>query len=83
MAQITCARCGKEAEAMASAPLVGARGQAVQQNVCQDCWNEWLEQSKNIINHYGIQVADPAQRQQLYRVMAEFLNLKQLAGGAA
>jgi Fe-S cluster biosynthesis and repair protein YggX len=51
----------------------------VQQSVCPACWDEWLDQSKNIINHYGIQVADPAQRQQLYRVMAEFLKLPGVA----
>lgn len=38
-----------------------------------------MEQSTLLINHYGIQVADPAQRRQLYPVMAEFLNLKELA----
>jgi Fe-S cluster biosynthesis and repair protein YggX len=48
----------------------------VQENVCPACWSEWIEQSKLIINHYGIQVAEPSQRQQLYRVMAEFLNLE-------
>jgi Fe-S cluster biosynthesis and repair protein YggX len=79
MAQITCVRCGKQAEQLASPPLVGNRGRLVQQSVCPACWDEWLDQSKNIINHYGIQVADPAQRQQLYRVMAEFLKLPGVA----
>ncbi len=78
MAEITCARCGQQKEPMASPPLTGARGQTVQQNVCPDCWQAWMDQSTLPINHYGIQVADPRQRQQLYGVMAEFLNLKAL-----
>jgi Fe-S cluster biosynthesis and repair protein YggX len=78
MAEITCAKCGKQAEAMADPPLVGQRGLTIQQRICPECWKEWVDQSVLIINHYGIQVADPAQRQQLYRVMAEFLNLKEL-----
>lgn len=75
MAMVKCVRCGKEAEALSEPPLVGARGQKVQENVCAECWKAWLEQSTLLINHYGIQVADPAQRKQLYGVMSEFLNL--------
>jgi Fe-S cluster biosynthesis and repair protein YggX len=78
MAQITCARCGKESEQLSAPPLVGARGQKVQERICARCWQEWVDQSANLINHYGIQVADPAQRRQLYAVMAEFLHLDSL-----
>lgn len=78
MAQVTCVRCGQEREALETPPLVGARGEKVQQNVCAACWEEWIEQSKNIINHYGIEVADPSQRRRLYAVMAEFLKLESL-----
>ena len=78
MAPITCSRCGKQAEPLASPPLVGRRGQIVQENVCPECWQAWLDQSTLLINHYGIEVADPSQRQQLYAVMAEFLNLRTL-----
>jgi Fe-S cluster biosynthesis and repair protein YggX len=74
--QITCAKCEQVKDAMPSPPLAGERGIKVQQNVCADCWQAWLEQSTLLINHYGIQVADPAQRRQLYPIMAEFLNLK-------
>lgn len=76
---ITCARCHRQAEPLASPPLVGRRGELVQQHICPDCWQAWLEQSTLLINHYGIQVADPNQRRQLYTVMAEFLNLQELA----
>jgi Fe-S cluster biosynthesis and repair protein YggX len=78
MAQVTCVRCGKVAEALDEPPLLGARGQTVQDKICANCWSEWVEQSKNVINHYGIQVADPTQRRQLYAVMAEFLKLDTL-----
>ncbi|HEV2124078.1 MAG TPA: Fe(2+)-trafficking protein [Chloroflexota bacterium] len=78
MAQITCVRCGKQAEPLSTPPLAGERGTKVQQNVCPECWQAWMDQSTLLINHYGIQVADPAQRRQLYPIMAEFLNLKDL-----
>jgi Fe-S cluster biosynthesis and repair protein YggX len=77
-ALITCARCGKEATPLPAPPLTGTRGQTIQQHVCPECWQAWIDQSTLLINHYGIQVADPAQRQQLYAVMAEFLNLRAL-----
>ena len=64
---------------MASPPLAGERGTRVQQQVCEGCWQAWLEQSTLLINHYNIQVADPNQRRQLYPLMAEFLNLKDFA----
>ena len=78
MPQVKCVRCGEEREGLSAPPLVGARGEKVQQNVCAACWEEWIEQSKNIINHYGIEVADPNQRRRLYAVMAEFLKLEAL-----
>ena len=74
-AQITCSRCGKQAAPLATPPLTGTRGQTIQQNVCPECWQAWMDQSTLLINHYGIHVADPTQRQQLYAVMAEFLKL--------
>ncbi len=76
---MTCARCAKPKERMTSPPLAGDRGLKVQQNVCAECWQEWLDQQTLLINHYGIQVADPTQRRQLYPLMAEFLNLKDFA----
>ena len=76
---ITCARCGQKKPALPSPPLAGERGLKVQQNVCDECWKAWLEQSTLLINHHGIHVADPAQRKVLYPLMAEFLNVKELA----
>jgi Fe-S cluster biosynthesis and repair protein YggX len=79
MADVTCSRCGQTRGALPAPPLAGERGQKVQQRVCAQCWQEWLDQQTLLINHYGIQVADPAQRRQLYPVMAEFLKLGDLA----
>jgi Fe-S cluster biosynthesis and repair protein YggX len=64
---------------MDSPPLAGERGLKVQRQICGDCWQAWLEQQTLLINHYGIQVADPTQRRQLYPVMAEFLKLTDVA----
>lgn len=75
---ITCYRCGQRAAPLEAAPLVGSRGEKIRQNVCPACWQAWVDQSALLINHYGIQVADPSQRQRLYAVMADFLKLESL-----
>ncbi len=79
MAQVTCARCGQTGEQLPRPPLGGTRGQVIQARTCAACWSEWLQTSANLINHYGLQVAVPADRQQLYVVMAEFLKLPEVA----
>ena len=83
MVQVTCARCERAGEQLPHPPLGGERGRTIQQNVCSDCWSEWMQESANLINHYGLQVAVPADRQQLYVVMAEFLKLPGIAPSQA
>jgi Fe-S cluster biosynthesis and repair protein YggX len=60
---------------LATPPLAGDIGQLVYENVCQNCWNEWFDQSVNVINHYGLNPALREHRAQLYEVMREFFNL--------
>lgn len=72
---VTCMRCGATAAGLVNPPLAGDIGQLVYENVCQSCWNEWFEQSINVINHYGLNPALREHRAQLYDVMREFFNL--------
>lgn len=73
---VTCTRCGGTAAGLLRPPLSGEVGLLVYENVCQDCWNEWFEQSVNVINHYGLNPALREHRMQLYDVMKEFLGLQ-------
>jgi Fe-S cluster biosynthesis and repair protein YggX len=75
MAEVTCSRCKRRAPGLDEAPLAGARGERVLAHVCADCWASWVEESKNLINHHGIEVADPQQRRRMYPLMAEYLDL--------
>lgn len=72
---VTCRRCGREAPGLPRPPLAGDVGRLVFDHVCQDCWNDWFEQSVLVINHYGLNPAIREQRQQLYDVMKEYLGL--------
>jgi len=72
---VRCARCGETTTGLSRPPLAGAVGQLVFENTCQSCWDEWFEQSVNVINHYGLNPALREHREQLYDVIKEFLNL--------
>ena len=72
---ILCARCGETNAGLPRPPLAGGVGQLVYEHTCQSCWDEWFEQSVNVINHYGLNPALREHREQLYDIMKEFLNL--------
>lgn len=75
MAIVTCSRCGNRAESLPRPPLAGQLGQVIVESVCTDCWAQWRDESFRVINHYGLQPVDPADRQRLYGYLREFLKL--------
>jgi Fe-S cluster biosynthesis and repair protein YggX len=76
MATITCVRCGQSKEQLDAPPTGGQLGEKIRDNVCPDCYNEWVGQQVLYINHYGLQMADPDDRKRLIQAMKEFLNLE-------
>jgi Fe-S cluster biosynthesis and repair protein YggX len=77
---VTCARCGKQAEGLSRAPLSGHLGQDILANVCQPCWKDWQAESFRGLNHLGLQPVDPADRQKLYVLLREYLNIPATVG---
>jgi Fe-S cluster biosynthesis and repair protein YggX len=76
MAEIQCARCGSRSEGLARAPLPGPVGEAVLEQVCPACWDEWRRVQVKLINEYRIEVTDPGQYDRLIGEMTVFLNLR-------
>lgn len=74
-ATVICARCGEEKPALDAAPMGGAMGQRLLEDVCADCWTEWREASARVINHYGLVLGNSDHRAQLRVAMREFLGL--------
>ena len=74
MEQITCARCGETKPKLPIKPP-GKNGALVQEQVCEDCWNQWREMVPRVINHYGLNLGVPEDRAQLQQAMLEFLSL--------
>lgn len=72
MPDVTCARCGKDGPRMAKAPLRNELGQRVFENVCQDCWDQWLKFQTALINHHGLDVRDQPARDFLMAQMEGF-----------
>lgn len=73
MSEITCARCGQTKAAFERPPFPGAIGQRIVEQICQDCWAQWLRQQTMLINHYGLNVMDPQARNFLKQNMQAFL----------
>jgi len=77
LATVVCSRCGQEAQGLTESPLPGRLGELIKNNVCFDCWQEWLAVQVQVINHYGLNVIDPKHRKYLYGIMKEFLGVEE------
>ena len=73
MADVRCARCGQTREGFERAPFPGAIGARILEQVCRECWGQWLKQQTMLINHYGLNVMDPQARAFLTKNMEAFL----------
>ena len=57
--EIKCKRCGQKRPPLGYAPIPTELGQQVGAEVCQPCWAEWLQKQNMLINHYGLDLANP------------------------
>lgn len=67
-----CARCGQKREPLGVAPIPTELGQKIGTECCADCWKEWLEKQKQIINHFGLDLSNPDSHQFLFDQMNIF-----------
>lgn len=70
---VQCVKLGRELPGLAKPPMPGELGQRIYENISQQAWDMWQEQSTLLINHYGLNLADPEARQLLRQQMEEFL----------
>jgi Fe-S cluster biosynthesis and repair protein YggX len=69
---VDCAKLGREAEALERPPFPGELGQRIYESVSKQAWELWSEQATILINHYGLNLADPRASQFLFEQMEEF-----------
>ncbi len=69
---VKCVKLGRELPGLEKPPFPGELGQRIYEHVSQQAWDMWPEQSTLIINHYGLNMADPEARKVLREQMEEF-----------
>ncbi len=69
---VQCAKLGRELPALDRPPFPGPLGQRVFENISKEGWALWPPQSTLIINHYGLNLADPNAQKFLMEQLQEF-----------
>ncbi len=69
---VYCVKLGRELPGLEKPPFPGALGQRIYEQISQRAWDMWPTQSTLIINHYGLNMADPEARKILREQMEEF-----------
>jgi Fe-S cluster biosynthesis and repair protein YggX len=70
---VQCEKLGRELPGLEKPPIPGELGQRIYEHISAEAWDMWQEQSRLLINHYGLNLADPDARQILRQQMEEFL----------
>jgi len=70
---VQCARLGTELPALERPPFPGPLGQRIFDNISALAWSMWTEQSTLIINHYGLNMADPRSQEFMFEQLEQFL----------
>ena len=69
---VNCVKLGHELPGLEKPPFPGALGQRIYDNVSAEAWRQWQAQLTIMINHYGLNLLDPATRTMLDEQMEEF-----------
>ncbi|HEU5345366.1 MAG TPA: oxidative damage protection protein [Ktedonobacterales bacterium] len=70
---VTCAKLKRRLPGLEKPPMPGELGQRIYDNISRQAWEMWQEHSRLLINHYGLNLADPDSRQILRQEMERFL----------
>lgn len=70
---VQCSRLNEELPALERRPFPGELGQRIYDNVSKLAYKMWQEQATLLINHYGLNMADPNAQQFLFEQMEAFL----------
>lgn len=69
---VNCVKLGRELPGLEKPPFPGELGQRIYDNVSAEAWRQWQSQLTILINHYGLNLLDPATRTMLDEQMDEF-----------
>jgi len=69
---VNCVKLGRELPGLNRPPFGGPLGKRIYENVSQQAWSLWQEQSTLLINHYGLNLRDPAAQKFLMEQLKQF-----------
>ena len=69
---VNCAKLGRELPGLNRPPFGGALGKRVYENISQQAWAMWQDQSTLLINHNGHNLRDPAAQKFLMEQLEQF-----------
>ena len=69
---VKCVKLGQDLPGLEKPPFPGSLGQRIYEHVSKQAFDMWPAQSTLIINHYGLNMADPEARKILREQMEEF-----------
>lgn len=75
--EVLCKRCGRVNRKLPAPPFSNAQGKVIFENVCADCWREWIGMGTKVINELRLPLSDPQAQKLFDQHMYEFLNLKE------
>lgn len=70
---VHCAKLGQELPALARPPFPGPLGRRIYESVSAYAYSLWTEQATLLINHHGLNLADPRAQDYLFEQMEAFL----------
>jgi Fe-S cluster biosynthesis and repair protein YggX len=70
---IQCRRCNEAQGKLSRAPFKTDLGERIQNEICTNCWQEWLQHQTLLINHYGLDPRDKKARAFLYEQIEQVL----------
>lgn len=69
---VYCVKLKRELPGLEKPPFPGSLGQRIYEQISQQAYNMWPAQQMLIINHYGLNMADPEARKILRDQMEDF-----------
>jgi Fe-S cluster biosynthesis and repair protein YggX len=69
---VNCLKLGREAEGLDFAPVPGALGKRIWQEISKEAWAEWLKQQTMLINENRLNMADARARQYLLKQTEQY-----------
>jgi len=73
MTTLFCTKLQQQGTAMQYAPMPGALGQRILQNISQEAWLKWLDHQTILINEYRLNLLEAEAKRFLLEEMEKFL----------